>query len=313
MVTYLSKFIPNLSEISAPLRELLKQDIVFEWSDSQIASFNKLKTLITSAPVLRYYDVSAPIILSVDSSKDGQGACILQDGHPVAYASRALTLTQRDGYSQLEKELLAIVFGCQKFHQYVYGKQVLVESDHRPLSQIFRKNLCQLTPRVQRMVLHLQRYDLDVTYKPGKELLLADTLSRAYLQESNDSLYDELLDVNMVNTLLMTAEKLQAFQRATRDSASLTELRNIVANGWPSTRDKCPELVRPYWDYRDEIACMDNLLFKSDRVIVPESLRPETLKRIHESHQGIDRCKQSARRSVLAWYDQPDSRHCGTL
>ena len=300
MVTYLSKFIPNLSDISAPLRELLKEDIAFTWDEPQNASFKKLQKMITSTPVLKYYDVNEPITLSVDASKDGLGACILQDNHPVAYASRALTPTQRDGYSQLEKELLGIVFGCKRFHDYVYNKQVHVETDHKPLEAIFQKNLCQLTPRVQKMVLHLQRYDLKVSYRPGKELLLADTLSRAYLQEANDTLYDELLDVNMVSILPMSAQKLEEFQKATKDSPSLTALREIVLKGWPSTKDECPVQARPYWDYRDEIAYADELLFKCDRVIVPESLRAETLKRIHESHLGVVRCKQRAR-DILFW------------
>ena len=99
--------------------------------------FRSLKKLITSAPALKYYDVNQPITLSVDSSKDGLGATILQQNHPIAYACRALTPTQRDGYSQLEKELLAIVFGCRRIHDYVYGKPIHVESDHRPLVSIF--------------------------------------------------------------------------------------------------------------------------------------------------------------------------------
>ena len=299
MVTYVAKFIPNLSNISAPLRELIK-DVEFAWEHEQKTSFEKLKELLTSAPVLKFYDVKKPITLSVDSSKDGLGGCILQDDQPIAYASRALTTTQKNGYSQLEKELLAIVFGCKRFHDYVYGKPVLVETDHKPLVSIFQKNLCLLTPRVQKMVLHLQRYDLNVTYKPGKELLIADTLSRAYLNEHDDSLYDVSLDVNVISSLPMSQAKLDQFQTATRESASLTALRDTVLHGWPESKNDCPTEVKPYWDFRDEIAYQDELLFKSDRVIVRESLRAEILNKIHESPQGIVRSKQLAR-DVLFW------------
>ena len=73
-----------------------------------------------------------------------------------------MTQGQQVGYAKLEKELLAIVFGCERFHQYIYGKQVDVETDHKPLVSIFSKNLTQLSPRLQRMMLKLQRYDLSV-------------------------------------------------------------------------------------------------------------------------------------------------------
>ena len=104
----------------------------------------------------------------------------MQDGHPVAYASRSLTPTEVQ-YAQIERELLAIVFGMEKFETYLYGRKVLIESDHKPLEAIFKKSLLNAPKRLQRMLLRLQRYEFDVTYKKGTSLLLADTLSRAYL------------------------------------------------------------------------------------------------------------------------------------
>lgn len=120
MVQYLAKFIPNLSEVSAPLRKLLETDIEWHWEDSQIKSFEKMKSLLINAPTLKYFDVQKPVTLSVDASSEGIGAVILQDGKPVAYGSRALSDAQRR-CAQIEKELLAIVYGCEKFHQYVFG------------------------------------------------------------------------------------------------------------------------------------------------------------------------------------------------
>jgi hypothetical protein len=69
--------------------------------------------------------------LQVDASKGGLGACLLQDGHPVAYASRSLSSAE-ENYAQIEKELTAVVFGCEKFHCYVYGKPIDIDSDHKP-------------------------------------------------------------------------------------------------------------------------------------------------------------------------------------
>ena len=83
-----------------------------------------------------YYDVKKAVKISADSSKSGLGAVLEQDGHPAAYASRALSDTQQR-YAQIE-ELLATVFACEKFHQFIYGKQVDVETDHKPLVNILR-------------------------------------------------------------------------------------------------------------------------------------------------------------------------------
>ena len=86
---------------------------------------------------MQYYDENLPVTLSVDSSKSGMGAVIIQNG-PIAYASKTLTTAQQN-YAQIEKECLAIVFGCQRFKQYLFGKKVIVETDHKPLEHIFKK------------------------------------------------------------------------------------------------------------------------------------------------------------------------------
>lgn len=83
-------------------------------------------------------------------------------------------------YAQIEKKLLAIVFGVERFHQYTYGRQVVVDSDHKPLETIFRKPLASAPGRLQKMFLRLQRYDIDIQYKKGSEMYLADTLSRNF-------------------------------------------------------------------------------------------------------------------------------------
>jgi len=123
MVTYLAKFIPNMSQHTEPLRVLTRDDVAWQWEEEHQRTFDKLKTMLTEAPLLRYYDVRLPVTLSVDASKSGLGAVLLQEDKPAAYASRALTETEQR-YAQIEKEMLAIVFGAERFHQYVYGREV---------------------------------------------------------------------------------------------------------------------------------------------------------------------------------------------
>ena len=111
MVNYLGKFIPNLSELTTPLRQLLHKEVVWNWTEHQQNAFDRLKTCVSSPPVLHYYDVRQPVTLTCDASQYGLGAACLQEENPVAYASRTLTQTETR-YAQIEKELLAVVFAC---------------------------------------------------------------------------------------------------------------------------------------------------------------------------------------------------------
>ena len=257
--------------------------------------------MASSTPVLGYYDPSKPLTLSVDASSKGLGAVLLQDGKPLAYASRALTPTQ-ERYAQIEKETLAIVYGAQKFHQFIYGRPTYVESDHKPLQYILSKPLHQAPLRLQKMMLTLQRYDLKVKYLPGSELSVADALSRSYPQETTETLIPDLEvnEVHLTAHLPISPEKYAEFQKATADDPTMQALRSVVLNGWPGNEEELPGNVREYWCYRDEISSVDGLLFKAEKLIVPQSMRKEMLDRIHESHQGIVKCKQRAR-DILFW------------
>jgi len=179
MMNYLQKFAPKLSEIITPLRDLIKSDTEFLW-DEQVhdVALNEAKRIISSTLVLKYFNPNTEPVLQCDASMHGLGACLMQNGQPVAFASRSLTPTEVQ-YAQIEKELLAIVFGMEKFKTYLYGRKVLVETDHKPLEAIFKKSLLNAPKRLQRMLLRLQRYEFEVTYKRGTLLLMADTLSWA--------------------------------------------------------------------------------------------------------------------------------------
>ena len=162
---------------------------------------DKIEAIINMPiPVLQYYDVNKEVTIQADASQKGLDACLIQENKPVAYASRSLTSAEQN-YAQLEKELLAICFACQKFSQFIRGKQVNVQSDHKPLEIILKKPIAKASPRVQRMMLKLQRYNITVTYLPGKQMFLADTLSRAYIKKEPDKELEEEIDV-MVNSVM---------------------------------------------------------------------------------------------------------------
>ena len=179
MVTYMGNFLPHLSHHTEPLRAMLKQEAIFAWDEMANSSFQKIKDLIAKRATkpLRYYDRRKPVTVQADASQRGLGACLLQDGQPIAYASKSLTDTETR-YANIERELLAILFACQLFNTYVLGRPFTVESDHKPLEMIHQKSLASAPPQLQRMLLQLQRYDVTIRYRPGKEMLLADALSR---------------------------------------------------------------------------------------------------------------------------------------
>ena len=135
-----------------------------------------LKEILSSKPVLKFFDPTQRVTLQVDASKLGQGAGILQDEYPIVYASRLLTPAE-ENYSQIKKELLTVVFGCERFNHYVYGRPVELESDHETLAPITKKPVVHSPAMLQRLCLRLQKYDISITYVAGKYMHVADTLT----------------------------------------------------------------------------------------------------------------------------------------
>jgi hypothetical protein len=290
MVQYLSKFLPNKSTIDAPLRSLIKKDVEFHWDKPQQKSFEELKQMCTSAPLLAIYDPKKEHTIQCDASGQGLGGVLLQEGKPVAYTSRALR-DPETRYWPIELETLAIVHSCKKFHYYSYGKAVTVDSDHKPLQAIFSKPLLAAPVRLQSFMLELQPYDITVRYA---KVPIGDALSRASLKDSTPDM--EYVHVNMIDYIAVSNSRYQQFQQKTADE--LNELHQIIKMGWPDTKNETPHSVREYWTIRDELAILDGIVYRGMRIVVPPSLRKEMLMQIHETHQGITKCKQRARKSL---------------
>ena len=299
LVQYLSKFLPNLSDMIKPLRELTQQDIEWCWGDAQITALNQLKEAVTRTPVLRYYNLNEEVTLQCDASQSGLGAALLQKGQPVAYASRALTPAETR-YAQIEKELLAIVFACERFDTYIYGRDVVsVETDHKPLEAIVRKALNSGPQRLQRMLLRLQRYNLEIRNKKGKEMFLADTLSRAFLPDANVSEFvHELEEIDHKASLPVSDARWHQIKTASTDDPVLQELRLVIQCGWPLCRADVPQCLYPYFDIRDELTLEGELVFKGKQLVIPASLRKELMAATHASHIGVEACIRRARDSL---------------
>ena len=149
MVIYMATFVPNLTVTTTALRQLLLEKNDWQWEAEQAKEWQDIKDFFTTEPLLKFYDPARRSKISSDALNDGLGAVLLQehDGNwlPVAFISRAMT----SNYAQIEKELLGLVFACEKFHEYVYGATVIGETYHKPLVSLHKNNLSNLTPRLQ--------------------------------------------------------------------------------------------------------------------------------------------------------------------
>lgn len=305
LVTYVGKFLPNLSDITTHLRELLKKDSYFLWTHEHDLAFNKLKTLISTKPVLQYFDISKPIVLSVDASSYALGAVILQNELPVAYASKALTTVQQS-YSQIEKELLAVLFGCEKFYHYVYGKPFVVETDHKPLITIVKKNLVNCPPRLQRMLLRLQRFDFSLVYKKGTLMYVSDTLSRSCpnsIDTNPDPFLEECIEAQVcavVDNINISTNQLSKVANLTDNDLELKTLKCYLLSEWPKEKKDLPEVIKQYWNIKDSLSYFKtkNLVLKGNAIVIPKCLRKEMLYRLHFTHSGISKTLLRAKDSI---------------
>ena len=178
MLNYLPQYIPDISTIKTPMRGLLKAHVPFVWNTKHEHAFNKVKEILSTTPGLRQFDPNMKIQIQCDASKTAICACLLQEGQPVAYYSKALIPTVMNWFP-IEKECLAVVCEAEECQHYIYGPEVEVRSDHKPMEMTIRKSIHKASPRIQVMLLRLMKYYFYVNYQPGPTMYIADTLSRA--------------------------------------------------------------------------------------------------------------------------------------
>ena len=211
-------------------------------------------------------------------------------------------LPYEKNYAQIEKETLSIVFGVERFHEYLYGRQFTVINDHQPLKSIFNKSISQCPPRIQRFFLKLQKYDFDLEYAPGKTMVVSDALSRAYLKDRSSPELEESDLIHHVHSILdslpISTARLTQLQKETASDPVLQQLKQFTLTGWPQRKQQIPPAVKPYYAIRGEISHNEGLLLKGQRIIIPASLRPTMKAIIHQGHNGIARCKSRARQSI---------------
>ena len=306
MANQLGKFTSQLASLTQPLRELLRAQRQWIWSTEQQKSFEQVKRELTRPTILTAYSPEAPTRVSADASSYGLGAVLLQqkDTHwrPVSYASRAMTNTEKN-YAQIEKEALATTWACEKFATYILGRSFDIETDHKPLVPLFTsKHLDNLPPRILRFRLRMARYNYTIRHVPGKFLYTADTLSRAPLKIRDfdaEKLQDAVEDfVEAVTaTLPASDQRLEEYRKAQREDPICSRVADYCLSGWPD-KTNLETRVIPFWHEKNSLTIVNDILLHGSRIVVPLSLRNETLQRIHQGHQGIVRCRYRMRMSV---------------
>ena len=148
-----------------------------------------------------------------------------------------------------------------KFHTYLYGRIFIVEMDHKPLKMISLKNLTAAPACLQRMLLCLQQYDLVITYRPGREMLLADALSCLLSRMNTEIQLD--LRVDTISMFAFTLRHLTKIGAETQWDPILLTVHRLTLNGWPD-RQGVPRAARFYWSLHDELSIHGDILTKGE-------------------------------------------------
>ena len=322
LVGQLSEFSPWIYDAAEPLRDLLKPKNEWRWTAQHDDAFTAVKKALTSPPVLAYFSPELPTMLQTDASRrHGLGYALLQqhgeDWRLVQCGSRFISDTE-SRYSVIELELLAVVWATTKCRMYLAGcPMYTLLTDHKPLIPILNsRSICDIdSPRLLRLREKLLMYQFTTEWRSGCKHSIPDALSRAPVEQpsAEDTAEAEELNHHLRRTVM------SAVNAVTSDGARFTplpetpltkvraaaqrddeyqKLKQTIITGFPGTKGEVDGAVGPYWAMRDRLTIDDDLIVCGPRLVIPHQMRNDVLKRLHESHQGIQRTKMRARQTV---------------
>lgn len=300
---YYARFVPHYADVVEPLRKLLRKQQAFVWDEAAQHSFDAVKAALSSCSVIHMFDPELPVVVTTDASNTGLGAVLQQQAgkelRTVAFASRSLTSAERK-YSAGEKEALACLFACEHWHVYLWGRRFLLRTDHQALVTLMSSGGAGRRPlRIARWSARLLYYNFDIVYQKGSDNVVADALSRLAVTSAAEPELDE----EVVSVVLSCITKGQ-LQAATAESETLQTVIKYIASGWPAKKILSPE-VKPYHEVKEELSVIDNIVFRGDRIVVPETLTSELVVFAHDTHPGITRTKQRLRGKF--WWPRMDT------
>ena len=314
MTNFLSRFIPKYSEICSPLLQLTKKDVPWNWGVLQQQSFERLKLELSSGQVMTYFNPAKAITLVTDAGPAGLSAILMQhtpdkdDFQVVAYSSRTLTDVEKR-YSQLEKECLGILHGCEKFRLYLLGGSFTILTDHKPLVSLLNKPSARIPLRIERWSLRLQDYDFNIQHIKG-EFNPADYCSRhtiANLHSVAGAVTEAYVNF-VIETARPTAVTLTEIYKCTEQDRTLQALITLIhSNNWhaldkPDEKLKDCNLhdLRIYRQLKHELTVTSDqsMILRLNRIVIPSALQNRMIALGHENHLGITKTKSLLRDKI---------------
>ncbi|KAL0148283.1 hypothetical protein M9458_056429 [Cirrhinus mrigala] len=305
MTGYYLKFLPHYSATTAPLRRLLRKDEPWVWTQACSDAVRGLKVQLTTAPVLAHFDISSPTWVTCDASATAIGAVLSQTQRgvekPIAFASRALNQTEQR-YSVGEREALACIWACERWHLYLYGRAFTLRTDLQALTALLSTSGTGHRPlRLHRWSDRLRQYNFDLKFTPGRDNVVADLLSRSAPPHPNTPIHTDTDQVErdivqMLHAPLQAVISLQELKEASEQDPVLSQLRVYILNGWPQ---EVPEGLAAFSRIKQELSCWnDTCVARGLCTVIPSTLRARVLAMAHEGHLGIVKLKQRCRERV---------------
>ena len=294
LANQLASFLPDLAQVSEPLRQLLKKGNAFMWMSEHDEAMAAVKKILTSDAVVKPFQMGLPTELLTDASRlNGLGFVLLQrenDGgqRVIRCGSRSLQPAETR-YATIELECLAILYAVKQCSHYLQGARFHVVTDHRPLVGVFNKDLYTITnPRLHRIREKLLGYDFSISWVAGKRHLIADALSRAPVFAAPEE--DNELALSLSPSLGLLAESIDGEYRALAEAVVRQDDPQKLPPSHPA---------RPYanmWGQLGVEGGGDKQLVVLDghRVVVPILAREAILQKLHAGHCGVNKTRQLA-------------------
>ena len=226
-----------------------------------------------------------------------------QPWHPVQFASRMLNDSEKN-YSNIEREAMSVIFGCDRFRKFLLGTKFIIHNDHKPLNKLFAHNSgnpSTCSPRIQRWRLKLSQFNYEFKYSKGKNNALSDCLSRLPLPETVNILepYELVFSIQSINNSLITCDDIKLHTNRDKD---LIELMQYIKHGLPN---KLNPNLSAFKNVFNNLTIMKGCIMYNNRVLIPSTLRSHILMKLHDGHPGISAMKSIVR--SLVWYPGIDS------
>ena len=273
-----------------------------------------------------HYDKDKPVFIEVDASGQGLGAVLLQGNiledellaspqtegrylsfrnrlKPIAFASKSLSDAETR-YSNIEREILGVVWAVEHFHHYTFANKINIISDHKPLHPLFSgKSLVSCSPRTARLLLKIVDKDIRFFYQNGPTMHISDALSRLPTHNTTAGNQQEVqglkVSISEVSPVQSNVSFNQLREHTSKDQV-MQQLLEYVMKGWPRMQKDCIEQLRAYHTFKEEISTIDGLLFKGQRLIVPSALRSKVLQVLHRSYMGVTKTQDRARSTFFS-------------